>query len=321
MTQNIQPKNLASSLSALEPKTKAPTNARVLDGWISRAQDQLHTAGPRLGWLVASTVVIAALQRAVGNDDAPLFLLKGGTMLQYRLSGMSRTTTDVDGLVRGEIDEFLTRLDAALQEPWGPLTLERSEAETIIVPHKIVKPRRFDIKVSLKGKTWRKVKVEIAADEGEAGAQPERIAAPTLAGFGLPAPETLASISLRYQIAQKIHAASDPHDPPRFENDRARDVVDLLLLRELCEVSGSPSNAEIRDAVLDVFNVRAKEAIETNGIPRPWPVAITAHQHWTASYNSAAKSADVPLSLPEAVENTNGWLKLIDDAHSTPPGA
>lgn len=123
-----------------------------------------------------------------------------------------------------------------------------------------------------------------------------------MAGFGLPAPETLVSISLSYQIAQKIHAASDPHDPPRFENDRALDVADLLLLREPCEVSGSPSTTEIRDAVVDVFNARAKEAIETNGIPRSWPAVVTAHQHWAVSFDSADKSAEVLLSLAEAVE-------------------
>lgn len=317
MTQNPLPENLASSLSGLEPKVKEPTNIRVLDGWINRAQDQLQTAGPRLGWLVASTVVIAALQRAVDNQNSPLFLLKGGTMLQYRLGGMSRTTTDVDGLVRGEFDEFIVRLDEVLQEPWGPLTLERSKTETIAVPHKLVKPRRFYVKVLLKGKTWRKVQVEISADEGEAGERPERIAAPTLAGFGLPTPEALVCIALSYQIAQKIHAASDPHDPPHFENDRARDLVDLLLLKELCDVSESPSTSEIRAAVVDVFNARAKEAAETNGIPRAWPAVVVAHQHWTASFDSAARSAEVALSLVEAAQRTNRWLKLIDDASNS----
>ena len=51
-----------------------------------------------------STVITAALQRAVDESGIALFLLKGGTMLQYRLPGMSRTTRDIDGLVRGDID-------------------------------------------------------------------------------------------------------------------------------------------------------------------------------------------------------------------------
>lgn len=227
------PENLAQALGGLAPKAKTPVSARVLNTWITQAQDRLGTAGPRLGWLVAATVVSAAMQRAVDDTGAPLFLLKGGTMLQYRLPGMSRTTQDIDGLIRGDIDVFLAELDRTLAEPWGPLTLVRGEVETIEVPHRLVKPRRFDVTVLLNGVTWRRIPVEVSPDEGNAGAVPERILSPSLAGFGLPTPDHLTSLSMRFQIAQKIHAVTTPHDPPEFVNDRARDVVDLLLLREL----------------------------------------------------------------------------------------
>ena len=148
-----EPANLSQSLDRLKPKYKSPSSARVLHTWIAQAQDSLGVAGPRLGWLVSATVVTAALQRAVDESGAALFLLKGGTMLQYRLPGMSRTTQDIDGLVRGDIDRFLTELDATLSEPWGPLTLVRGEVEIIDVPRKLVKPRRFDMTVVLNGVT------------------------------------------------------------------------------------------------------------------------------------------------------------------------
>ena len=51
-------------------------------------------------------------------SGTPLFLLKGGTMLQYRLPGMSRTIQDIDGLVRGDIDRFLTELDGFPHPRW-----------------------------------------------------------------------------------------------------------------------------------------------------------------------------------------------------------
>jgi hypothetical protein len=35
------------------------------------------------------------------------FLLKGGTLLQHRLGGIARATKDVDGMVCGDIDDFL----------------------------------------------------------------------------------------------------------------------------------------------------------------------------------------------------------------------
>lgn len=306
--------NLAQSLDKLKAKEKTPTSARVLNSWITQAQDRLGTAGPRLGWLVAATVVSAALQRVVDEGGLPLFLLKGGTMLQYRLSGMSRTTQDIDGLVRGDLERFLTELDQALTEPWGPLTLVRGEVKIIDVPHRLVKPRRFDMMVLLNGVTWRRVQVELSPDEGRAGRAPEEIASPSLAGFGLPSPDHLTSLSMRYQIAQKVHASTDPHDPPASINDRARDVVDLLLLRDLADTTGQPALAEVCAAIEDVFTVRAIEAETTGGSPRTWPTRVTAHTHWKPSFDKAARSAGLSSTLNSAVAQVNAWLEQVESA-------
>lgn len=150
----------------------------------------------------------------------------------------------------------------------SPLPCNERWTETIEVPHRLVRPRRFDITVRLKGVTWRRVQIEVSPDEGRAGSRPELIAAPSLAGFGLPTPDGIASLSLAYQIAQKVHACTDPHDPPATINDRARDVVVLLLLRDLAAATGSPSSIEIRATIEDVFAARAAEAILANAIPR-----------------------------------------------------
>lgn len=306
--------NLADALNSLDPKGKTPGSVRVLNAWIAQAQDRLGSAGPRLGWLVAATVVSAALQRAVDEHGAPLFLLKGGTMLQYRLPGMSRTTKDIDGLVRGDLDRFLAELDAALVEQWGPLTLVRGEVEIIDVPNRIIKPRRFDIVVALNGVTSRRVQVEISPDEGFAGTRPESISSPSLAGFGLPSPDHIVSLSMAYQIAQKIHACTDPHDPPAFVNDRARDVVDLLLLRDLVDATQRPTLGGVRAAVEDVFTVRAAEALAVGVVPRDWPTWSTMYPHWRVSFTAAAESAGLNITLADAIDQLNAWIDLIERA-------
>ncbi len=239
-----------------------------------------------------------------------------GTMLQYRLPGMSRTTQDIDGLVRGDIDTFLTELDQTLAEAWGPLTLARGEVQTIDVPHRSVKPRRFDVIVRLNGVTWRRVQVEAAPDEGHAGSLSEPISSPSLAGFGLPTPDHLTSLSMRYQIAQKVHASTDPHDPPAHINDRARDVVDLLLLRDLVEMTGEPSLADVHVAVEDVFTARAAEAEAMGVAPRTWPATVTAHPHWEPRFSKAAESAGLTVTLTEAVVQVNEWLSRIAGAEA-----
>lgn len=304
---------IAALLSTLAPKTTQPVSATVLNNWITQAEGKLdpEAKGGRLGWLIASCVAIAAVQRAIDADGRQLFLLKGGTLLQHRLNVTARATKDVDGLVRGDLDEFLLALEDALAEPWGPLTLRRGEVEAVNVPVKLVKPRRFDIVIEMRGVTWRRIRFEVSPDEAGIGGYAEAIEPPPLSGFGLPDPAVLVGIALRFQIAQKLHAVSDPHDPPGAVNDRARDVVDLMLLRDLATASGSPTRNEIRAAGVAVFEARTEEACQLGFEGRTWPPQVVAHPHWGPDFAGVAKSADITLSLADAVAEVNAWITQI----------
>lgn len=307
---------LADLLHTLKPKTKQPASVTVLNNWIAQAEGKLgaEAKGGRLGWLVASSVAIACVQRAIDADGRQLFLLKGGTLLQHRLPATARTTKDVDGLVRGDLDAFLLALEDALAEPWGPLMLRRGEVEVVNVPTRIIKPRRFDIIIEFRGVTWRRIQFEVSPDESGIGEDFESIEPLPLSGFGLPDPDTLVGIAMRFQIAQKIHAVSDPHKPPDSINDRARDVVDLLLLRDLAAATGSPTLAEIRAAGAAVFQARADEALQLGLPARVWPPTVTGHNHWSHDYKRAAASASIELSLGAAVADINAWIAEVNTA-------
>jgi hypothetical protein len=312
LNENCLP-SLRQTLDSLKPKAKEPASKRVLDSWINQIENSVaKEQGGRLSWLVASTVVTAALQRAVDAQGNSRFLLKGGTLLQHRLGDIARATRDLDGLVRGDIDEYLDILDEMLDEQWGPLKLVRGEVETINTPAKTIKPRAFTISIILKGDTWRKVKVEISPDEGKAGLEQESVSPPCFAGLGLPTPDALATLAMRYQIAQKVHSATDPHDPPEYVNERPRDVVDLLLIRGLAKATGSPTHKEINDAIVDIFSARAKEAKALDRLVRVWPARITVLPHWKNDYLDAAKKAGLSLSLEAAIELVNSWLDEIE---------
>lgn len=307
--------DLSTRLHELKPKLKHPNSATVLNNWITKAEQDLGVGeGGRLGWLVASTIVTAALQRAVAADGQSRFLLKGGTMLQHRLAMPTRATKDLDGLVRGDIEAFIADLDAILSQPWGPVGLRRSEIEVIDTPARLIKPRRFQVTLSLRGVTWRRVQVELSPDEGSAGEDGEAFPAPELSGFGLPDPVRLVGLAMRYQIAQKLHASTDPHDPPQSVNDRARDVVDLLLLKSLVEDGGEPTLTVIRIAALDIFTARASEARALGSTPRAWPPQMTSHPHWADDYARAAESARVLVRLDDAITTLNAWIHRIDKA-------
>jgi hypothetical protein len=316
MTDDRVGSKLAALLRTLKPKTKEPVSAKVLNTWIAQAEGQLgdEAKGGRLGWLIASSVAVGAVQRALDEDGRQLFLLKGGTLLQHRLNATARTTKDVDGLVRGDMDAFFAVLEEVLDEPWGPLTLRRGEVEVIDVPTKLVKPRRFDIILDLRGVTWRRIQFEVSPDEAGIGQERELIEPPPLAGFGLPDPDVLVGIAMRFQIAQKLHAVSDPHEPPGSINDRARDVVDLLLLRDLIATTGMPTLAEVREAAVAVFEARAAEAAKLGRPTRNWPPTIAAYAHWKDDYIRAATSGGVELPLEDAVGEANAWIGALDDS-------
>jgi len=298
--------------SSLSERDKEPSSKRVLDTWIAHAVGSTGIVERRLGWIVASSVAIAALQRAVHTDARPRFLLKGGTYLEARLGLRSRATSDIDALFRGDFDEFLDTLDSCL-EPWGALELSRSEVTAIENARRVVKPRRFKLQMSIKGKPWRSVDIEVAPSEGRMDESVEVIPAPPLGPFGLPSPGELAGIARDYQVAQKLHASTDPHLPPDAANLRARDLVDLLLLRDAFYRDPGDLRS-LREACTDLFAARYAEAAQLQFEPRPWPPQVVAYPHWHGDYASATEEVGIDLTLDDAAERLNEWIAAIDAA-------
>jgi hypothetical protein len=98
MSPELISSRIANLVAGLAPKAKQPNSSTVLNAWIAQAESKLGPGarGGRLGWLVASSVAIATVQRAVDAEGRQLFLLKGGTWLQHRLKATARTTKDVN---------------------------------------------------------------------------------------------------------------------------------------------------------------------------------------------------------------------------------
>lgn len=304
---------MAHPFDGLRDRGKPPGSKRHLDSWVQQAQPMTGIAVGRLGWLVASGVTVAALQRALGPDGHPRFLLKGGAYLELRLGLETRATKDVDVLFRGNFDEFMDVLDETLHHPWGALELQRTAVETIENARRVIKPRRFKIKLTVNGQTWRSIDVEAAPDEGRAGVKVALFPSPPLGHFGLPSPVEFAGIIFDYQVAQKLHACSDPHQPPDEMNDRARDIVDLQLIRHAF-YDNTTDLSELRSACVDLFDARAAEAEALGLVPRTWPPTLLAHQHWQTDYQTAAAALGLTQTLDAAVADLQNWITKIDRA-------
>ncbi|MCL2470705.1 MAG: nucleotidyl transferase AbiEii/AbiGii toxin family protein [Propionibacteriaceae bacterium] len=292
----------------LPDKHRPAPSVQALNRWLSDAERDTRVTAKRLGWLVASTVVVAALQRALGVDQQPVFLVKGGVYIEFNLGLSARTTSDVDTMFRGGLAEFADRLDEALALPWGPFELARTEIEVIDAP-KLVKPRRLWVQLRAKGSPWRRIQVEVSFPEGNMASQSQIVPPPNLGFFGLDAPEHLIGVAMDYQVAQKLHAASDP-DTEDYENQRVHDICDLLLIKEAFYPGVPP--APLKSACVDIFDFRADEAAQLGRPVRHWPPMFVINEYWRVAYPPLAESIGITLSLDEAVAAIDEWVTEID---------
>jgi hypothetical protein len=118
-----------------------------------------------------------------------------------------------------------------------------------------------------------------------------------------------------YQIAQKSHAATDPDIPPDIINDRVRDVIDMVLVKENLYID-DPTPASLRTACVDVFEARAEEAKTIGATPRSWPPTFTANAAWQTAYPDLAKSVGITYTLDEAIVIVQNWIDAIDELRS-----
>lgn len=235
------------------------------------AADAEMPAGRYQRW-INTHIIAAVLDRVRDEDGEPLFTLKGGAAMELRLGLSARASKDYDAAFRARADGMLDAFDRALAEDWHDFQLQRTEPQ----PVRATSAVRMDIRLAYKGKAWGTVQLEIAPAEGETGREIDRVPAGPLDAVQLEGPERIACVSVRYQIAQKIHACTEVYADGR-ENDRFRDLIDLQLLRELVDDGALPA---VRAACLEIFELRAKHA---------WPPEVTIWPSWADGFAAMAR--------------------------------
>lgn len=283
MTDYRPPKRTPSQVSHLE---------RLLENY-SRATG---VAPNRLRRWMTMMVMIGALDRVQADPEQPLFLVKGGVAMELRLRQGARATRDLDMVFLGDPAQLLAALDAALAEPYSLFTFERGPAE----PIGTTSSQRLDVKVAFNGRSWATVRLEISPPEGRSGSESQLLEAISIDDFGLIGPEKVRCLSIRYQIAQKLHACTETFATGR-ENDRFRDLIDLLLLRAL-----DPDLTAIRHACLDIFTARARHA---------WPPELTTPPRWAEPYARLAGDLEFAITdVDEAATLVRDFIAEIDAA-------
>jgi hypothetical protein len=239
-------------------------------------------------------VLGGALERAGFDGAGRKFTIKGGVALEMRLRHLARATKDLDLVLLSEGD-LIQELASALERPYEGFSF-RLRGEPHVMPNRAV---RAEVALQYLGKSWGTIQVDITRQEG-GRTEVDMVDAISLAPFGLGGPETLPCLSLPYHVAQKIHAMTAP-PPEGRRNDRFRDLVDLLLMREWIT-----DFEVVQRACREVFEARGTHA---------WPPFFTPPDHWIEQFATMAVEMVLPIiDLHQAAIEIRQFIVKIDSA-------
>jgi hypothetical protein len=194
-------------VSEYRPPRGQPKSEKHLGQLIAQYSEASGLGVRRVRQRVSAMAFVGALERVRAEDSPVRFLIKGGMACELRFQGKARATRDLDAVFHGSLDELRADLDAAFAETYSGFSFSYSEPE----PIGETGSSRFEVKLQYAGRSWATLRVEVSPPEGRAY-EPELVPALTVSEFGLTGPVEVTCLSLRYQIAQKIHACTE-----RFE--------------------------------------------------------------------------------------------------------
>lgn len=243
--------------------------------------------------------VRSLIANAIVGHMLPDGVVKGGTSLKMRFGDAStRYTTDLDAVRNKDLEEFTDQLDKVLAEGWQGFTgrvVPREPAHPEGVPEPYVM-QPLDVKLSYLSKAWCTVALEVGHNEIGDADEPEYVV-PTEANsylerLGFPTVGPIACMPLHYQIAQKLHGASEP------SSKRVHDLIDLQLI----DKTGNVDWVKTRQACERLFAYRKKQA---------WPPTIVIGTNWEALYVAQRGSLDVVESAADAVKWANALIARV----------
>ena len=283
----------------------APKNLRSLRDRLMHVSRRDAVAFGRLQQHIGVLVVSQLMGTITGEEGQPHLLIKGGSALELRRGiTQSRASRDLDAVTRHDIELVWQALAESAQHGWEGFTAVLTEPEVIDVPGLVVKPRRFTVKLRYQGAPFVSIPVEVSPEEAGNTDAVDWAHSSALGLVGLPLSQPIPCMTIPWQIAQKLHAATAEHPDGRL-NDRAHDLVDLQILAALVI---DESLESVRQACIEVFDARAQQS---------WPPTVTVHDHWPRIYAEALSSvADLGLAanVQDAASFVNDFVLRVDAA-------
>jgi len=247
-----------------------------------------------------------AMANVILGQMLPDGVVKGGSSLLFRYGGrVTRYTKDVDTARVMDIDTYIDTLNEKLKAGWNGFTgravkVDPPEPEDV-PPAYLMLP--YDVKFSYNNKPWMTIRIEVGHNEiGDADEIDMALSddmARVFEDLGFPRPNKIAVMKLSYQVAQKLHAATEEG------SERAHDLVDLQLVCANSKLDFSETKSLCRR----LFDYRRKQT---------WPPVVVKGPEWERLYAEACANivgeAPVRPSVDEAIAWANDLIARIDAA-------
>jgi hypothetical protein len=235
----------------------------------------------RLRRWVSFLAICGVLERATAEGLAGGYYLKGGVAMELRFAQRARATKDLDLVLEGDRRTRLRSFDLALQLGFDDFSFrlkapihEMDLADTV----------RVEVAVQHRTRAWQTVEVDL----GPTSTTTIDLVEPTIVGLhemGVPVTSPVRCITLSEQVAQKLHACTAPNT----SSDRARDVLDILLIETLGQLDYSAALI----AAQRVFRERG-----THGFPPEFVIP----RLWRPELETLAVQLGFPISSAAEIE-------------------
>ena len=274
--------------------SKMPNSRRNLDMAIERLCKD-REQGLRAKRIMANVIV---------GQMLPDGVVKGGSAMKVRFGfAVTRFSSDLDAARAKDIDAFIAELDARLAQGWngfaGHIVPLPPATPNGVPPQYVMQP--YDIKLSYNNKPWITVPLEVGHDEIGDADEPDFHIAPDIVemfrSLGFPDPKPIALMPLHFQIAQKLHGASEAGSA------RVHDLADLQIIVKYGDVDWRRT----RETCERLFDYRRQQA---------WPPTVTEHEGWAGAYQNIIEDGELDLleDVAQAVDWANGLIERIASA-------
>lgn len=308
-----------------------PLNLAQLNHRVADIADALMVPEARIRQLLGTVIITQLLPSGTS--------IKGGMSLKIRLGERgTRATRDLDVAATDQA-KVAALLAERLAEGWGSVPASQRELKADpaapnrpafvgevreqrkatpagVPPEYVLTPYRVSLSFLSAKNPFVSVPLEIGVDEFDGSEiapwhvsiAPQIVAACEALGCGTPGPVTL--ISWEQQIAQKIHAVTDPTQL------RGHDLVDLQLLWREAQADPSFDVTVLHQLCQRTFEFRTPSRVEAGKHPHPWPPLTTDLTHLALGYETAreevaATSATSHGFLAKDMDAAALWLADI----------